>query len=253
MISSFLPILTELGLDESEARAYLALLELGTASISEISLRSGLKRTSIYNFINRLVELGIMVQRVEGSRKKFKATSPETLIALQEKRLGYLKERVHDLASVISSTAEKPRISYYASLDQIKQILYEIPRCKNEVLMIWPDTVLSNLLDRDEFMNDLFKQRLEAGVSVKAVILSDDTKFSVYKDKKLKKTAGRQIRMAPPSMEMPMAVCIFDTGKVAFISSAKEGFGFLIQSNDVYTSMRSLFALAWAESTHFEE
>ena len=47
-------LIQTLGLSEHEAAVYLAALELGEANIQEISRKSGVKRTSIYNFIDTL-------------------------------------------------------------------------------------------------------------------------------------------------------------------------------------------------------
>jgi len=46
--------LLQMGLNEKEAKVYLACLELGGATIAEIAEKSGVKRTSIYNFLEEL-------------------------------------------------------------------------------------------------------------------------------------------------------------------------------------------------------
>ena len=51
-------LIKSLGLSEAEIAVYLATLELGQANVQEISRKSGVKRTSIYNFwANRLAPL----------------------------------------------------------------------------------------------------------------------------------------------------------------------------------------------------
>ena len=45
--------LTSLGLQDNEARVYLALLELGRGNVTEVSKAAGLNRTSGYDILER--------------------------------------------------------------------------------------------------------------------------------------------------------------------------------------------------------
>ncbi|MCB0325821.1 MAG: helix-turn-helix domain-containing protein, partial [Bdellovibrionales bacterium] len=69
-------VLSEVGLSEKESSVYLALLQLGRSSVTPISARSGVKRTSIYNFIDRLVALGLVEKTEERGRTLFHALPP---------------------------------------------------------------------------------------------------------------------------------------------------------------------------------
>ena len=45
-----------------------------------------------------------------------------------------------------------------------------------------------------------------------------------------------------------MGMLIFDTGKVGYISSADELFGFIVESEDLYRSMRMMFETMWMQT-----
>jgi len=47
-------ILRNLGLNEKEAKIYLACLELGSATVQEVAQKSSIKRTNIYNLLGSL-------------------------------------------------------------------------------------------------------------------------------------------------------------------------------------------------------
>ena len=48
-------ILVQLGLQETEARFYLAALELGPASVRDVAAKAGISRTNAYDVFARLL------------------------------------------------------------------------------------------------------------------------------------------------------------------------------------------------------
>ena len=55
------------------------------------------------------------------------------------------------------------------------------------------------------------------------------------------------MRYSPDTIKIPSTIGIWDN-KVAVISSKKEGFGFVIESQDYADSMHELYELLWAVS-----
>ena len=79
--------LKELGLTDSETKVYLALLDVGDASRGAIVARSGIAGSKIYEVLERLQEKGLAATYLKDGVHRFKATSPNQLLAyLEEKR-----------------------------------------------------------------------------------------------------------------------------------------------------------------------
>ena len=64
-------ILKNLGLDEKEIKVYLACLQLGSATVQDLSVKSGVKRTNIYNFIDDMKQRGLLSETKIGKRILF--------------------------------------------------------------------------------------------------------------------------------------------------------------------------------------
>ena len=64
-------LLTELGLNQAEAKTYRALANFNELSASELAEKSGLKRTLAYHTAARLVELGLAGEFVKNKIKYF--------------------------------------------------------------------------------------------------------------------------------------------------------------------------------------
>src|SRR3989338_4407031 len=89
-----------LGLSEDQTKVYLAALELGQASMQDLADKSGVKRTSIYNFIKELIAKGLIVTAKKRKRTVYSAIHPNQLIELEKSRLSELHRVLPELLAV---------------------------------------------------------------------------------------------------------------------------------------------------------
>lgn len=75
-------ILQQIGLTESEAKLYLATLELGSANVVQLGERASLSRQMVYLLLPGLQEKGLIQQTKHGSKVYYKALSPKLLRGL---------------------------------------------------------------------------------------------------------------------------------------------------------------------------
>ena len=78
--------LIQFGLTKSQANVYLALLKLGQTTILEIAKETKLKRASIYNYIEELINLGLVSKIPIGTKIYFKAENPLLLLSHFQKK-----------------------------------------------------------------------------------------------------------------------------------------------------------------------
>lgn len=236
-------LLTSLGLSEKESRTYLAVLELGRSTVKPIADRAHIKRTSIYNFIGHLVELGLISKMVIRGRRHFQAINPTRLMDLERARMQKLEEALPGLNSLFNLTNSKARIHFYEKPREVGNIVKEEIYCKREALYIWPGRDIMEMIGGVAFMTEVDRARIKNGVSIrtirfrhKDIIFNTSAHGAKYK---------RELRFAPPHFNFSMGVGIYDTGKVGFFSSKKEGFGILIESKELEELIRALYELLW--------
>jgi sugar-specific transcriptional regulator TrmB len=73
-------ILKDLGLTHAEIKTYITLLEIGSTTAGLILEKSGLQNSVVHRALNTLIEKGLINYVVEGKRKKYQATDPETFL-----------------------------------------------------------------------------------------------------------------------------------------------------------------------------
>src|SRR3989344_2537557 len=83
-----------LGFGEKEAVVYVALLELGRGTVTEISRKAGINRTTGYDILDRLASDGLM--RISGKEPKeeYVAESPDKILELLETRFDKARAQV---------------------------------------------------------------------------------------------------------------------------------------------------------------
>src|SRR5580700_4015299 len=79
--------LKQLDLSDVEAKLYLTLLQMGPSSVRDLAQTIDIKRTTAYFYIDQLVDKGLIMKLVKGSKKLVAANEPESLKHLVEEKL----------------------------------------------------------------------------------------------------------------------------------------------------------------------
>ncbi len=242
-------VLVEIGLQETEARFYLAALELGQASVRDIAKQADISRTNAYDVFARLLDQGLVTQIASPSGKTMVAAEPpEHLLSLFEERRRRLKSAMPELQSLHNNSTAKPRVRFYEGVDGIKTVLNETLTCRSKMLR----GILSM---RDLFqatgqawMEDLVQRRILAGVRLRVVRspITDLNELWPASTDDL-----RELRFCPDAYVFSMTTYIYDE-KVALISSSRENFALTIESAEFAAMQGHLFEALWALSSEPE-
>ena len=114
--------LINLGLNEKEAKAYLALLPLSNATAYMVATKSGLKKPTAHVILDSLVSKGFALKIPYDKKHCFIAKSPRECLALAKEKISTVEDALPKLLAIQKSNEEKPSISYYEGLDGIKQM-----------------------------------------------------------------------------------------------------------------------------------
>jgi len=78
--------LLKVGLTEGEAKAYLALSELGSCTVGPIVKKSGIAYSNIYDVLDRLIKKGLVSFVIKSKTKHFQAAPPVNLVDYLDKK-----------------------------------------------------------------------------------------------------------------------------------------------------------------------
>ena len=213
------------------------------STVKPIADKARLKRTSLYNFIDRLVEKGLIGKIELRGRIHYKALDPNALIESERERLMRLERILPELTERYSSSPYQPRMSYYSGPKEVANIVREELKCKKEALYIWPGKESIDAIGGAQVMARIDQERIKRKIKVRTIrFRRGDLKYpySANGPKFM-----RELRFAPPSLNVSMGLGIYDNGKVGFFSSKKEGFGMLIESVELQELMKALYESIW--------
>ncbi len=130
-------MLQEMGLSKSEAKVYLALLDLGASLAGDITKEAKINRSNCYDALERLIEKGLVSYIIKSNRKYFQAETPQKLVELLKEEQEKIKSKQQTLQEALPQLFEKREISHekpeatvYKGKKGIQSIFEEILRHK---------------------------------------------------------------------------------------------------------------------------
>src|SRR3989338_11107775 len=113
-------ILKELGLSEGEAKVYLALLRLGESQVNKVKTETKIHRTTIYDFLDKLIKKGLASYVVKNNVKFFSASHPSSLDSLLKEKKEKLEETLPELVKLCSLEKKQLKVEVYEGVEGFK-------------------------------------------------------------------------------------------------------------------------------------
>ncbi len=111
--------LIETGLEPKEAQIYLAVLHLGKATIADAARKSKVKRMTVYQHIDDLLQKNLVHKTAEGKRIFYVAESPEKIGKILDRKKKHFEKILPDLKSVFARSSHKPQVRFYEGMRAI--------------------------------------------------------------------------------------------------------------------------------------
>ncbi|MCX6733268.1 MAG: hypothetical protein NTX63_00465 [Candidatus Peregrinibacteria bacterium] len=146
-------ILEELGLSQNEAKIYAGLVEIGTSSVPQISLKIGVHKRNIYDIIPRLLQKGLIYQIAENKENKYAAVEPNKLADLVWEKESRLNSILPALNKQFKKTTTNEAVYIYKGVEGFKNYLRDIIKTGEDVYFIgakggWFDKELQTFIDK---------------------------------------------------------------------------------------------------------
>ena len=149
----YLEVLEELGLSPNEAKIYEALIDIGAASVPQISVKTGVHKRNIYDTIPRLLKKGLIYQIAESKENKYDAMEPKKLVDLIWEKESRLNDILPGLNEQFKKTATNEAVYIYKGVEGFKNYLRDIIRVGEDVYFIgakggWFDAELQTYIKK---------------------------------------------------------------------------------------------------------
>jgi len=131
--------LNRLGLSKNEVTLYLTLIGVEADTVLELSKKTSISRSTVYNTVKSLVAKGFAEWIVEQHRKKVRVVRPSQLdFIVNEKKNEFLvaKSSIGELQTMISDQASRSaqtQVRYYQGKAGMKQMLWNSLKAKKVI------------------------------------------------------------------------------------------------------------------------
>lgn len=250
--------LKQLGLQDNEAKIYLAVLELGQGTVTEISKAAKLNRTTGYDILERLCVQGIMTRSKADKKRIYVAESPARLTHFLENKRRQAERRLKELENLLPDlqalhkTELKPVIKFAEGLEEMKKMFLHVLDAKSEVYSIL------NCKQYAEFFDEVGRyQSMERHKrKIKEKVISVKNKDVEWWYDKTYKKLGRdkeeytEYRWVPDDEKYSTAgeINIFDDKVIGILAKPSENIAFEIQSQTFADFLKMTFEMAWKQA-----
>ncbi len=240
-MNEILQTLQNLGIEEKQANVYLACLELGTATIQEVSDKSGIKRTSIYNFLDEMKQNGLVAEIRQDGKTFLIAEDPNALIQKTKKQFELAQSALPDLMSIYNLPGNKPKVRFYTGIEGIKKVYMDVILKSGEKIYGFSDyEKMFEVITDESWLWSFPESRKKKNMTFYS-IAKDGVRG---RDVKSKDTLQLRETKLVSGVEFDTEINIFGN-KVAMMSFRRPYAAVVIEDRAIATTMKSTWQLLW--------
>lgn len=244
--------LEKAGLSNKESSVYVALLELGRGTVSEISRKALINRTTGYDILNNLVSKKLVSISGKEPKQEYMAESPDKLEiyineTIEERKLALndIKKIIPDLQTLYNIEG-RPKIRFYEGKDGLQEVYEDTLSSHEEILAYASVEDIKPTLPH--YFPEYYKRRAKKGIPIRAIFPES---VDARERAKLDKVEKRQSVIIPADkFSFHPEINIYDN-KI-MIASWREQLGIIIESSEIADAMKKIFELAWAEALRLD-
>lgn len=231
--------LQQYGLSDKEANIYIISLKTGQATANRIAELSHLPRSTTYDILDRLKNMGLLTTCIIDNRINFIANDPQVLLTSLDEKNQLIQQILPSLKEIYKQIEDRPSAEVFYGKLAIIRILEEILEEASTLKIIGSQ---GNALERIGYHPDKFRmKRLEKKINVQQILeVSTESK-------KIPRDICTEIRFLP-SLNASKEAIFISKDTVYHIILSHEICAIKIISKEHRAAMGVLFTELWEKA-----
>lgn len=237
-------LLQTIGLTDTEAKIYLAAIELGQSLPKKLAEKAGVKRPTLYQALPELFEKGLLSKTIKGKRRYLVAEDPQNFIDNKKTALNQIEQAIPQLRSILATATTKPKIIFHEGYSGLKKVLMDNLNAKLPTLEF---TGLAEMHTEMEayFVNYYIPERINRRIKIKIIISGSEKQGEIHLT--TNPETFREVKLINGN-KFPLPLdCYIYGDNISFLvyRSDSEPIGVIIRSKEITVCMRSIFNFMW--------
>lgn len=238
--------LEKIDLKEKEAKVYIALLKVGPSLANQLSKKTSIIRSSIYDHLDILLDKGFISYVIKSGKKYFQAVDPQKIIEkfnedkLKEEQI--LKDLVPQLIKLQNTSSKKSKIEVFEGKEGMKSAMsYILKDNPKEILVSGSSGVGYKLLPF--YLEHWHKERAKRKIKLKIIYNNiPEAKERIKKGPSLNYSEIRFIDFNHASLT---GTLIYNNKILLTIWDLENPFAILIENENIAKSYKNNFQVIW--------
>ena len=239
-----IPELERIGLLKNDRKVYLALLEIGSATVSQLVKKTELHRSYVYDILDKLIGFGLVSFTIKNNKKFFNIENPERIPTIIEDKKEQLEKDKEEISKILPSLIQKQHTALegqearvFIGKGGIKSILEDILNVGKDFVGFGAEGKFRDIYKW--YFTNWQKRRVEQKINYRIIYNIRLREKRPTKEQKLV-----QIKFLPEKYEFPATTIVYGK-KVAILLWDKSPIGFVLESKDIVKSFLSYFEVLW--------
>lgn len=238
--------LASLGLSSKEAAVYVALLELGRSSVSQISRKAAVNRATGYVILDSLITKGLVSISGKEPKQEYIAESPDKLPELFRKEQEELRKKevyAQELSLQLKSIqkmGDRPQVRFYEGIEGIRTVFEDSLTAQSGKIVAFT-SIEDQHASVPNYFPEYYQRRKRNNIFMRAIF--PDTPMGVERQEANENEYRDSVLVPALTYGIHPAINIYDNKFM--IASFREKLGILIESAEIADAMKKIFELAW--------
>ncbi|MDR3642755.1 MAG: helix-turn-helix domain-containing protein [Candidatus Doudnabacteria bacterium] len=237
-----LDTLKQAGLNEKQAAVYMALLELGTATVHPIATKAQVKRPTTYLILEDLQARGLVSVVPRARKVLYTAESPEKIVSDLGRKQDLVKRYLPQLLALYNAKVDKPQVLLFEGKDAVREVYERILDAKE---VAWFSTIRDIISVYPDFPKKLNDEAMKGRVKVRELLTKSPADLEYIKTMRHGENFSQ--RFVKGEGDFMTDNCLYD-GNAVFFSFQPYISAIQIRSQGIYRSLTSLYEFAWKAS-----
>ncbi|MFZ2188384.1 MAG: helix-turn-helix domain-containing protein [Candidatus Moraniibacteriota bacterium] len=235
-----LETLRKIGMEEKQAKIYLACLSLGATTIIEIARKTGIKRTTVYENLDEMVRSGYVRVIKKEKRKRYVALEPKELKELIRKKETLLEQIMPQLTAMSNVSNAKPKVWFYEGKEGILEAYEDSLNYPGIEVVGFASGEVLKMFSLKEVEKYIAKRQRKKIIQTLIMPEGKDAKSFIA-------TASEQLRRVKvvSEEEYPFKIEINIYANRMALFSVKDKMAVIMESEPISSAMRMIFKMCW--------